>query len=580
MRVYQILLKNLAATLLSALLLGIVFVIIGSPRTNTAAAPVFSAKGMVGVRPAAPASPGEMNALNPNPPSGTVKLVFIHHSCGENWLDDWSGGLGTALGNNNYFVSDSNYGWGPPDADLGYGTIGDHTDIGHWYNWFVGSHRDTYLNALYALSDRNSGYPRWLTDPGGENEIIMFKSCYPNSNLKGDPDDPPTVGSNPLRGEGSWSDHHTVGNAKGIYNDILEFFRTRQDKLFVVITAPPVQDETYAANARAFNNWLVNDWLADYPYHNVAVFDFFNVLTTNGGDPDTNDYGWSTGNHHRVVTTTIPVTIEHTTNGDDDASPGILEYPTNGDDHPNPVGNQKATGEFVPLLNVYYNCWKHGECREDATAWISVTAATGVASVCPGETATYTLSVTASEDFTTPVALTLQGAPSEATVSFDPDPITPPGTSQLHITTITSTVAGIYTMTVTGTAGVLTDTASLFLIVTSATPSFTLSVSPTTCIARPNQIVSYTAVVTGVNGFSQPVTLTVLGLPPGVGASWSVNPVTPGNSSILTLSIPSSPPFGDHPLQVVGTAETQTVAKSVRLIIDYPFKSYLPIILK
>ena len=135
-------------------------------------------------------------------------------------------------------------------------------------------------------------------------------------------------------------------------------------------------------------------------------------------------------------------------------------------------------------------------------------------------------------------------------------------------------------MTATGSSGVFTDTANLTLIVASTAPSFTLSISPTTRIAEPNQVVSYTTVVTGVNGFSQPVMLTVLGLPPGVGASWSVNPVTPANSSTLTLSIPSSPPFGRYPLQVVGTAETQTVAESVTLIIDYPFKSYLPIILK
>ncbi len=41
-----------------------------------------------------------------------VKLIFIHHSCGENWLDDTNGGLGIALRDNNYFVSDTNYGWG------------------------------------------------------------------------------------------------------------------------------------------------------------------------------------------------------------------------------------------------------------------------------------------------------------------------------------------------------------------------------------------------------------------------------------------------------------------------------------
>jgi hypothetical protein len=221
----------------------------------------------------------------------------------------------------------------------------------------------------------------------------------------------------------------------------------------------------------------------------------------------------------------------------------------------------------------------------DTTDWISVTAANDEASVFPGETATYALSVTASEGFSDPVTLALQGEPSGATVSFDHNPVTPPSDSQLHVTTTASTAPGIYAMAVTGTSGVLTDTANLTLIVASAAPSFTLSISPTTRIARPNQVVSYTTVVAEANGFSQPVSLTVVGLPTGVDAGWSVNPVTPGNSSILTLSIPSSPSFGNHPLQVVGTADMgtadmQVVAEGFELIITYPFRVYLPIILK
>ena len=31
-------------------------------------------------------------AINPNPPDVTVKLIFIHHSTGENWLADYDGG--------------------------------------------------------------------------------------------------------------------------------------------------------------------------------------------------------------------------------------------------------------------------------------------------------------------------------------------------------------------------------------------------------------------------------------------------------------------------------------------------------
>jgi len=297
-------------------------------------------------------------ADNPNPPTSPVKLVFIHHSVGDDWLSTGIGNLGDQLGANSYYVSDTYYEWGPEK-------IGSYTDIGDWWSWFRGPSSAAYTQAVYNTTNRNADYTRPMVDPGGENEIIMFKSCYPNSHLGGNPDDPPTTGPNPLRGEDYSSENHTVGNAKGIYNDILEYFRTRQDKLFVVITAPPrwqnETDATHAANARAFNTWLVEDWLDGYPHSNVAVFDFYNVLTSNGGSWDTNDLSWDTGNHHRYR----HGAIEYVTN----QGINTAAYPDGGNDsHPSPAGTRKATGEFVQLLNVFYHRWTEGEATPTPTA--------------------------------------------------------------------------------------------------------------------------------------------------------------------------------------------------------------------
>jgi len=269
-----------------------------------------------------------------DPPTAPVKLIFIHHSTGGNWLADPNndqphGGLGHTLMENNYFVSATNYGWGPDG-------IGDRTDIPNWPEWFTGPQRDVYLDALYNESGQNVGdfgdWSRMPNDPGGENAIIMFKSCFPNSDLYGDPDDPPLDEPNDY--------DYTVANAKAVYNALLTYFETRQDKLFVVITAPPlIKSDTSrdrAANARAFNNWLVNEWLVDYAYANVAVFDYYNVLTA----PD---------NHHRWNGSEI----EHIQAKDTDFS----NYPS-GDSHPSTEGHTKATAEFVPLLNVFYNRWQ------------------------------------------------------------------------------------------------------------------------------------------------------------------------------------------------------------------------------
>ncbi len=255
---------------------------------------------------------------NPNPPVEPVKLIFIHHSTGENWLTDGNGDLGRTLAENNYFVSDTNYGWGPD-------SIGDATDYPNWYDWFLGPESGRYLDALYNESGQNSDYTRPFSDPGGENQIILFKSCFPNSDLGGSPNDAPA--------EGEW---YTVGHAKYIYTQLLDYFITRPDKLFIAITPPPLLDSANAINAREFSRWMVEDWLNTYPLDNVAVWDFHNLLT----DPD---------NHHRFVNGALEYTVDH--------GSGILFYDSNGDEHPNHAGNQKATAEFLPMLNIFYNRW-------------------------------------------------------------------------------------------------------------------------------------------------------------------------------------------------------------------------------
>lgn len=281
--------------------------------------------------------PAWADLLNSTPPAYPVKLIFIHHSTGENLLRNDYGRLGIALKTNNYFVSDTNYGWGPD-------SIGDRTDIPDWIEWFRSTSTTTVVDALLAEYGKHASYSRLAADPGGQNSIILFKSCFPNSNLEGNPNDPPSS-------EG-WL---TVGHAKWVYNQLLTFSRAHPDKLFVVITAPPVQDPTYALNARAFNNWLVNHWLVDnqYPFKNVAVFDFYNVLT----DPQA---------HHRYNPATA--TIEHKVVSGHNTS-AFASSPD--DDHPNVAGSQKATSELVPLLNIFYNSWKTASRVRTTTAYSS-----------------------------------------------------------------------------------------------------------------------------------------------------------------------------------------------------------------
>lgn len=256
------------------------------------------------------------------PPREVVPMVIIRHPNGDPWLVDGADDLVPILGENNYFVSETVADWGP-------GEIGSRTDILNLPEWFSSPDSPLILDELFQLRNPRLDETHTLNDPGGENQIIMLVPDYSNALMMGSRDDLPQPGM-----------RLSIGTAKYAYNSLLECFATHPDKLFIVVTAPPVADITWADNARDFNTWLVNDWLAEseYPYNNVAVFDLFNVLT----HPD---------NHHHFNPSTRQV--EH-----------VISYLENtlyyrGEvDQSDVDGSRKAAAEFIPLLNFYYNRWQ------------------------------------------------------------------------------------------------------------------------------------------------------------------------------------------------------------------------------
>ena len=121
-------------------------------------------------------------------------LVFIHHSVGYDWL---SNGLDAALVAKSYIDERNDIFYGTdllPDSgrpDSLAPTPGDLTDMNHWILWF-----NDYLGGVKTHCFSN-----------GVNRIIMFKSCFPNSNITGDgvePGDP-------------CSTNKTLANYKAVY---------------------------------------------------------------------------------------------------------------------------------------------------------------------------------------------------------------------------------------------------------------------------------------------------------------------------------------------------------------------------
>ena len=153
---------------------------------------------------------------------GTVNLIFIHHSVGGNWLNN---GLTTALNASQYHVADTTYGW-----TGGSGTdYGSSTDTGDWPGWF----NNTVMPLVYAEMDTMTTTNTVAAAPGG-NTVIMFKSCYPNSDVGSD-----------------------ITDEKAIYNSLLPYFQAHPDKMFVLITPPPM---TVISNPSARHGSCATGW--------------------------------------------------------------------------------------------------------------------------------------------------------------------------------------------------------------------------------------------------------------------------------------------------------------------------------
>jgi hypothetical protein len=80
---------------------------------------------------------------------------------------------------------------------------------------------------------------------------------------------------------------------------------------------------------------------------------------------------------------------------------------------------------------------------------------------------------------------------------------------------------------------------------------------------------SITLGTTATGGFSNPISLSASGNPPGTTVSFSVNPVTPGNSTIVTLNNTNTVSAGTYTVTITGTATgAQTQTRDLTFIIN------------
>jgi pseudomonalisin len=220
----------------------------------------------------------------------------------------------------------------------------------------------------------------------------------------------------------------------------------------------------------------------------------------------------------------------HATPSGNNSVPGVVGFTASGGTYNLATGLGSVDGALL------VNAWGGGTSTGlDFTLTPSATTGT----VQAGKTATFTLSMTESGAGKNAVALTAK-APTGVTVGFSPTLITPGAPATVLITVAANASAGAQTITLTGTDGSGTQNVTYSLTVTLP-PTITLTAAASSVAAAQGSsgALSLTAATGG--SFSGNITFSVTGLPTGVTAAWSANPITTAsgassNKETLTLT--------------------------------------------
>jgi hypothetical protein len=188
-----------------------------------------------------------------------TNVIFLHHSTGNNLIQQ--GSVRERFTEAGYDFWDHGYnhqGLRRPSgtaAGYSYNIPDDNTDPDGFARIFAQRVYGFPLNAFSGLL---------------QHEVIAFKSCFPVSDI---------------------ADDEQLQTYKAYYLSIRDVMDQHPDRIFIVVTQPPLNpaatDAEAAARARAFANWLKSDeYLSGHP--NVFTFDFFDYLAEE--DPASPDY--------------------------------------------------------------------------------------------------------------------------------------------------------------------------------------------------------------------------------------------------------------------------------------------------
>lgn len=195
-----------------------------------------------------------LSAENQKPLGKNVKILFLHHSTGENI---WNGGVEAWF--NQYNKKNSvNY----QIREMAFPS-----DPYDWSNYPY----DYWLLWVKSAGKGYKGQPT-LEKLTKDYQVIIWKHCYPGSAIDEDSGKPSVQ-----------SDEKTLGNYKLQYAALKKKMREFPQVRFIVWTlALELKgniDESQAKRSRAFVDWVKDEW--DEKGDNIYIWDFYGLESEN-----------------------------------------------------------------------------------------------------------------------------------------------------------------------------------------------------------------------------------------------------------------------------------------------------------
>ena len=187
-----------------------------------------------------------------------------------------------------------------------------------------------------------------------------------------------------------------------------------------------------------------------------------------------------------------------------------------------------------------------------------ISASPNVRTINPGQSTTFSISVTISSGATQSLTLSLINAPSGVNFNFSTLTGNPPFSSTLTLTTTNSTAKGTFPMIIRAVSGAQSVDSTITLIIQAPQPipfDYSMSVTgPATATVAQGGSASFGVLVSLVSGTSQAVNLTASSIPSGSSYSFTRSSGVPTYNSTLNIFTNINSPGGTFTITVTGTS--------------------------